>query len=230
MALKLFRAAPLPAPPLEWDAQYMRQFIRVLEIYFSQLDSNTPNYAQSYTADDFYGSGVGIHVPYNQFYSLADQSTAAVDLSAAVQLENTSFTNGISIAGTNDTEITFSEPGIYKVTYSLSFKNTTNEHQDIDIWYRYNDGVTTTDIANSNSKFTIPARKATGDPSYLIAVTAYTIEVANAGDFVELVWAATSTSVTLEHLPAKTYSAGVNPAIPATPSAIVQADFVSKAV
>lgn len=33
----------------------MRQFIRVLENYFSQLDSRTPNNAEKYTADTFNG-------------------------------------------------------------------------------------------------------------------------------------------------------------------------------
>lgn len=230
MALKLFRAAPLPAPPLEWDAQYMRQFIRVLEIYFSQLDSNTPNYAESYTANNFYGDGSGIYVPYNQFYSMADQSLAAIDLSAAVQLENTSFTNSISIAGTNDTEITFSEPGIYKVTYSLSFKNTTSDHQTVDIWFRFNDGLGVSDAVNSNRRFTVSSRKSMGDPSYLVATTSYILHVDVANTYVELMWATSDTNITMEHLPAVAYSAGVTPAIPATPSAIVQADFVSKAV
>jgi hypothetical protein len=55
MALTRFRASPLPNAPTEYDAQYMRQVIRVIETYFSQLDSNTPNYAQSYTADTFNG-------------------------------------------------------------------------------------------------------------------------------------------------------------------------------
>lgn len=55
MALTRFKAAPLPNAPTEYDAQYMRQVIRVIETYFSQLDSNTPNYAQSYTADTFNG-------------------------------------------------------------------------------------------------------------------------------------------------------------------------------
>lgn len=51
MALDNFRASPLPNPPTQWDSQYMRQLIRVLETYFSQLDSNTPNHAQKYTTD-----------------------------------------------------------------------------------------------------------------------------------------------------------------------------------
>jgi hypothetical protein len=55
MALDRFRAAPLPNPPAQYDPQYLRQVIRVLETYFSQLDSRTPNNAQQYTADTFNG-------------------------------------------------------------------------------------------------------------------------------------------------------------------------------
>lgn len=55
MAMDKFRAAPLPNPPTQWDAQYMRQVIRVLETYFSQLDSSTPNFAEKYTATTFNG-------------------------------------------------------------------------------------------------------------------------------------------------------------------------------
>jgi hypothetical protein len=55
MALDRFRAPPLPNPSGEYDPQYVRQLIRTLELYFSQLDSNTPNNAQKYTADTFNG-------------------------------------------------------------------------------------------------------------------------------------------------------------------------------
>jgi hypothetical protein len=55
MALDRFKAAPIPNPPSDYDAQYMRQVIRVIENYFSQLDSRTPNNAEKYTADTFNG-------------------------------------------------------------------------------------------------------------------------------------------------------------------------------
>ena len=235
MALSKFRASPLPNPPVNYDPQYIRQMIRVIETYFSQLDSKTPNYAESYTADDFYGgnlhgNGVDVYVPHNQFYSLVDQSAAAIDQAYAVKLENTSFADGIYISGVNNTRVTFTEPGIYTMTYSLSFTNPTNDTQDIDIWFRYNNGTTTVDVPDSNSRFTIPARKSTGSPSYLIAVTPFTGLAEAAGAWVEVMWRVSSTSVVMEHLPAVAYSAGVTPAIPATPSAIVQANFVSRAV
>lgn len=293
MALEKFKASPLPNPPSQYDPQYIRQVIRVLEIYFSQLDSFTPNQAQSYRADafyggtfngtditgtnvtatnvatenltaadakigaqesgailtqalvsyghsngvqisdsimankfyggTFYGDGRYLSVPYNQFQSKVNQTAAAIDQAYALKLEVTDFADGIYITGANNTRITFKEAGVYKLTYSLAFKNTTNDTQEIDVWFRYNG----TDVADSNSRFTIPPRKSTGSPSYLIAVTAYT-GIATADDvYVEIMWRVSNTAVTLEYLPAVAYSAGVTPAIPATPSALVQADFIS---
>lgn len=288
MALDRFRAPPLPNPPSQYDPQYVRQLVRSIENYFSQLDSNTPNHAEKYTADtfvggsfsgttidatdvstntlealgatvgyqrsngiqtdalisyghrnnrqisddamfgevyanDFFGRGEHITVPYNQFQSQVDQTAASVDTAYALALEITDFVDGIYIAGTNDTEITFTKAGVYKLTYSLSFKNTTNDGQTIDVWFRYNG----TDVTNSNSRFFIPARKSTGDPAFLIAVTAYTGIAQNDNDYVEIMWRVSDTAVTLEHLPAVTANPGVTPAIPGTPSAIVQADFIS---
>ena len=230
MALDKFKAAPLPNPPSQYNPQYIRQVIRVLEVYFAQLDSNTPNHAQTYTADYFYGSGIGLTMPHNQFYSSVDQTAAALDQAYAVKLEHTSFADGIYISGVNNTRVTFTEPGIYTMTYSLSFSNPTNTTQEVNIWFRYHNGTTTIDVPDSNSQFTIPARKSAGVPSYLVAVTPF-MGYAEAKDvWVEVMWSTTSTSVVMEHIPAVAYSAGVTPAIPATPSAIVLANFVSKAV
>jgi hypothetical protein len=50
-----FRFPPLSNAPPAYDAQYIRQVLRTLEIYFSQLDSRTPNNAEKYTADTFDG-------------------------------------------------------------------------------------------------------------------------------------------------------------------------------
>jgi hypothetical protein len=220
MALTKFKVAPLPNAPPEWDQQYMRQVIRVLETYFSQLDSNTPNYAQSYTADYFYGSGVYLTFPYGQFSSDTDQTAAAVDAAYAVTYDQSDFVDGVTLS--NSSRLTVPSDGIYKVTYSLQFKNTMNDVQDADIWLRKNGS----DIANSNSRFSLAARKSTGNPSHLIATTSIMIQLA-ANDYIQVMWHVTDTGVSIEHFPAVTYSAGVTPAIPATPSAFVQVEFVS---
>ena len=74
MALDKFRASPLPNPPAQYDPQYMRQVIRVLETYFSQLDSRTPNNAQKYTADTFNGIAATRNVTTTEKNALAAEA------------------------------------------------------------------------------------------------------------------------------------------------------------
>jgi hypothetical protein len=220
MALTRFRAAPLPQPPAEYDPQHIRQFIRVLESYFSQLDSKTPNFAESYTADFFYGSGIHITVPYGQFQSQTDQTAAAIDVAYAITYDASDFLDGVTLSSSS--RLTVPSAGVYVVSFSIQFKNTTNAVQDIDIWLRKNG----TDIPDTNSRFSIAARKGSGSPSHLIATTPIMVELA-ADDYVQVMWHVTDVGVSIEHFPAVTYSAGVTPAHPATPSAIVQVEFIS---
>lgn len=221
MALDRFKAAPIPNPPSDYDAQYLRQVIRVIETYFSQLDSRAGNNAETYRADFFYGSGVHLTFPYGQFQSQTDQTAAAIDQAYAITYDQSDFLDGVTLS--SGSRLTVPYEGVYNVTYSLQFKNTTNDVQDIDIWLRKNG----TDVPDTNSRFSISARKSTGNPSHLIVTTPIMVELA-ANDYVQVMWHVTDTSVSLEHFPAVTYSAGVTPAIPATPSAIVQVEFMSE--
>ena len=281
MALERFKAAPLPNPPAQYDPQYVRQLIRVLEIYFNQLDSITPNQAQSYRAanfyggtftgtnvnadtvtassmivghadidrvdalyvdtDDlaaqsaiinnvmgdnfyggtFYGDGRFLQLPYNQLTSDQDQTAASVANAYAITLNANDFPNGISIVSSS--QITFAKEGIYNITYSIQLKNTDNSAHDVDIWLRKNG----TDIANSNSRFSLTARKANNDPSHLIAVTPIMVDITADGQYVEIMWRVSNVAVSVEAFAAVTASPGVTPAIPATPSVIVGITHVS---
>lgn len=286
MALDKFKASPLPNPPAQYDPQYLRQLIRVLENYFSQLDSNTPNHAQKYTADEFvggtfsgtditttnvattnlsaqqaaigyqssngiltnalisyghrngsqitdhlmaqdvyadylYGDGRYINTPYNQIVSNSDQTAASVANAYAVTYDVEDYPDGISVV--SNSRITFAESGIYNIVYSIQLKNTNNDLETVDIWLRQ-DG---TDVANTNTRFAVPARKSTGDPSYLVAVTPLMVDITAANQYIEIMWRVSNTAVTIEQLPAVTASPGVTPAIPATPSVIVGVTFIS---
>lgn len=286
MALDRFKAAPLPNPPALWDPQYVRQLIRVLELYFNQLDSRTPNNAEQYSADrfiggsfsgteitatdvntvtleslqailgylvanevradytdtdalhthtaiansimgsdfyggNFYGDGRYLSTPYNQITSDQDQTAASVATAYAVTYNNEDYPDGISVV--SNSQITFAQSGIYNIVYSIQLKNTNNDLETVDIWLRQNG----TDIANSNTRFAIPARKSTSDPSYLVAVTPIMVDITAANQYVEIMWRVSNTTVTIEHLPAVTASPGVTPAIPATPSVIVGITFIS---
>ena len=56
MGMTHFRAPPMPVPSAEYSQPYSTQLIRVLGIYFSQLDSNTPVYSSSFTGGTFEGT------------------------------------------------------------------------------------------------------------------------------------------------------------------------------
>lgn len=227
MALDKFRApGTLPNPPLEWDPQYMRQVLRSIELYFGQLDSRTPNNAEQYSADRFIGGtfsgdGRSVYVPFNEFSSTATQSAAAVDQAYAMTMNVDGYPGDISVV--SNSQITFVHPGVYNVSYSVQLKNTTNDLQTVDIWLRYK-GV---DIATTNTRFAIQPRKSVTEPSYLVAVTPLMVSIPMAADYIQVMYRVSNTAVTIEYLPAVTYSAGVTPAIPATPSVIVSVQFVS---
>jgi hypothetical protein len=198
----------------------MRQVIRVLETYFSQLDSRAGNNAETYTANFFYGSGVHLSFPYGQFQSQTDQTAAAIDTAYAITYDQSDFLDGVTLS--SGSRLTVPTEGVYAVTFSIQFKNTTTNLEDVDIWLRKNG----TDVPDTNSRFGLQPRKGAGNPSHLIATTTIMVELAS-NDYVQIMWHVTNTGVSIEHFPAVTYSAGVTPAIPATPSAIVQVEFMS---
>jgi hypothetical protein len=220
MALDRFKASPIPNPPSDYDAQYMRQVIRVLETYFSQLDSRAGNNAETYTANFFYGSGIHLSFPHGQFQSNVDQTAAAIDVAYPITYTASDFTGGVTLS--SGSRLTVPAAGVYTVTFSIQFKNTTNGVQDIDIWLRKNG----TDVPDTNSRFSIVARKGAGNPSHLIATTPIMVQLA-ANDYIQVMFHVTDVGVSIEHFPAVTAVPGTTPAIPATPSAIVQVEFMS---
>jgi hypothetical protein len=286
MAMERFQAPALPVPPVEYDQRYHTDLIRILRLYFNQLDSLTPNQANSYRADNFYGgnftggdvtadsvttdllnayqayifaltvqattvsylnadaiynrrylgsqamigdvysnyfygNGRYISTAYNQLISNTDQAAGALGTAYAVTYDTTDFPDGITV--TNNSRITFAESGVYVITHSIQFENDSNLTEFVDIWFRYEG----TDIAGSNSRFSMPPRKSVGVPSTLIAVTPFTVDIENDGDYVEIMWHPSDLAVTIEHYNAVAASPGVTPAIPATPSVIVGVTFVS---
>lgn len=126
-----------------------------------------------------------------------------------------------TITGELPSQLTVELSGLYNLQFSAQFINTTNDVQEIDIWFRIN-GV---DVPNSNSQFGIKARKSTGSASRLLASMNFFLEMV-AGDYVEIMWHVSNSGVSLEQFPAVSASVS-SPAIPATPSVIATLSFVS---
>jgi len=169
----------------------------------------------------FYGDGKYIATPYNQLISNTDQAAGSLGTAYAITYDTTDFPDGITI--TSGSRITFADTGVYNITYSIQFENDNNSTETVDIWLRYKG----TDIAGTNSRFSLPPRKSLGVPSTLIAVTPIMVDVEADGDYVEIMWHPSDLAVTIEHYNAVAASPGVTPAIPATPSVIVGVTFIS---
>lgn len=125
------------------------------------------------------------------------------------------------ITGDLPSKIVVSQSGFYNVQFSAQFINTTNDVQEIDIWFRKNG----TNVDNSNSQFGIKARKSTGSASRLIAAMNFVLDLEE-NDYFEMMWRVSDSGVSLEQFPAVTAS-GSTPAIPATPSIILTVSFMS---
>jgi hypothetical protein len=153
--------------------------------------------------------------PYGAFQDSTDQTAANTTTAYAVTFNTTDYSNGVYIS--DSSRLNVRNYGIYNIQFSFQFKNTSNDGQDVDIWFRKNGN----DVASSNSKFYLPARKSTGDPSHLIAAMNYVLEM-NANDYVQVMWRVSDTGVSLEQYPTDT-----NPTRPATPSTIITMSYLA---
>jgi hypothetical protein len=153
--------------------------------------------------------------PYGAFQDSTDQTAANTTTAYAVNFNTTDYSNGVYVS--NSSRLNVRNYGIYNIQFSFQFKNTSNDGQDVDIWFRKNGN----DVAGSNSKFYLPARKSTGDPSHLIAAMNYVLEM-SANDYVQVMWRVSDTGVSLEQYPTDT-----NPTRPATPSTIITMSYLA---
>jgi hypothetical protein len=153
--------------------------------------------------------------PYGAFQDSTNQTAANTTTAYAITLNTTDYSNGIYVS--NSSRINVRNYGIYNLQFSIQFKNTTNDAQDVDIWFRKNG----TNIADSNSRFSLPARRSSGDPSHLIAALNFFLEL-QVNDYVEVMWRVTDTGVSIEH-----FGTSTSPTRPAVPSAIVTMTYVA---
>jgi len=198
----------LPVPPITYSALFQSQNNGVLRTFFIKL----VNAVSSLLGPR---GGKYLNNPYGAFQDSTDQSASNTTTAYPITFNTTDFSNGVTLS--NSSRLNVLDTGIYNIQFSIQFKNTTNDGQDVDIWFRKNG----TNIANSNSRFFLPARKSTGDPSHLIAAMNFFVNL-QASDYIELVWCTTDIGVSIEQ-----YGTATNPTRPTTPSAIVTVSFVS---
>jgi hypothetical protein len=189
MALIGFKAPALPLPRKEYDRGQMELFTNALRLYFNQLDSLTPQQANSYKADNFYGGlfsgdGYGLKLPHIAASDSTDQIAGGDNTATGVKWNT--LEAGYEWTLNSPGSATADFPGVYRITYSLQFINTANAVHYATVWLKVNNN----DVANSATIFTVPARKSAspGEAGYLAAYSEATFTI-DVGDEIELYWA-----------------------------------------
>lgn len=151
--------------------------------------------------------------PCGSFYDTTIQSAALANTAYAMKLNSvdTNATNLCSVA--SGSRITVPESGIYNVQFSAQLQRISGTNaQVVDIWLRKNGNGG--DVSNSNTHVELQ-----GTANYLVTAWNFFIFL-NAGDFIELMWATTTTAIQLYYDVANTIH-------PATPSVIATINRIS---
>jgi hypothetical protein len=175
-----------------------------------RISADTKIILVPYSANAFTDS-----IPYGAFQDSTDQTAASTTVAYPMTFNTTDYSNGVYLS--NSSRLNVRNAGVYNLQFSAQLENQDNAQHDVDIWFRKNG----TNITNSNSKFTVPARKSASIFGHVVAALNFFVELA-ANDYVEIVWRAEDILLSLEQTPA-----GSSPTRPATPSVIATMQAVS---
>jgi len=105
MAMVFFRASPLPRPLREYSEEQFSQMVRVLELYFSQLDSQTPLQAEFFRGQNFFGGF---------FVSGVTDTITAAGATQATATEITTAINNVTVvtAAADGVRLPIAQPGV----------------------------------------------------------------------------------------------------------------------
>lgn len=210
------RAPNLPLAPNQYNALYHESMNNALRLYFTRRDSN-----ESALLGPL--GGEFINNPYIAASDSTDQYADGNDTPTLVQWDAVEIRAGFTL--NPDGTATAPVSGTYKIDFSLQFANNDNEQHDVFVWLKV-DG---TLIANSSSRFTVPARKSATEFGYIVGYSSVVFPAVG-GDKFALYWATDAAAVDggadgiyMEHFPAQTspYER------PANPSAIGSIVFLS---
>lgn len=153
--------------------------------------------------------------PYLAVQDDTDQAATTTTAVNIMSFSTTDYALGASLV--TNTKLTAGYAGLYNIQFSAQLINTTNDVQEVSIWFRKNGS----DVASSNSEFGIKQRKSSGAASRTIAALNFFIALQK-DDYVELAWRPSDIGVSLEH-----FATQSSPTRPATPSIIATMSYLS---
>ena len=149
---------------------------------------------------------------WGSFWDTTNQTAGAINTPQVITINTTDpASNGVSIA--SGSQVTFSNAGVYSLTFSIQFTNTSTANGSTQVWLKKNG----TNLPDTNSHYDVPDKQGSSFSSEILTVN-FVLELA-ASDYIQVFWQTATTSVKLETLAA---SGGY----PRTPSIIFTATQV----
>lgn len=184
------KAPNLPIAPTAYTQQFIEQYSNVLRLYFNAGD-NAMGALLGATGGDY------LRASYGSFYSTATQTASVIDTAYPVTFGTVGIVNGVS-HGVVTSQIKLPSAGVYNIQFSGN-AHTTAGTGNLFFWLRVN----ATNVAATGGK----VATSTSD---VVVSRNYVYEFA-AGDYFEIVWSASVTTV--EFL-----AVAVSAPVPAVPS------------
>ena len=146
---------------------------------------------------------VPIGLSYGTFTSTVDHTLAAINTATPLALNTTEISQGVSI-GSPTSRIVVAESGFYMVAISAQASSSSASAKNVYFWLDKNG----TSIPDTTRVVTI-----TGNATLHPFATTYDVSLL-ASDYIRIMWAADSTAVSLDSIPASAFA-------PAAPSILV---------
>jgi hypothetical protein len=158
----------------------------------------------------------GSQLLWGSFYDTTQQIASVANTAYSVGINTTDpDSHGVSIA--SGSRITFARSGVYSITYSVQFVNTSTSIHEVDIWLRKNGGGSAGNVTASNSKFSVISSHG-GIDGYVIGCVNYVLKLV-ADDYLELIWSTANVATSIQSIPLQ----ASGPAHPASPGIILTA-------
>lgn len=147
---------------------------------------------------------------FGQFSKTSNVSPLAINTAYAAILDNTLITSGVTL-GSPASRIVTANAGLYSFTIALQLASGSASVKNVWVWFRKN-GV---DVANTASKISLESATALATPYKRIFISMA------ASDYMEIMYAADSTNVTLTNVAATAFA-------PAAPALVVNVDQIQQ--
>lgn len=207
----------IPVAPPAYDAAATDQTHNILRLFFNQI-IGVFSAVFGKDKNGQYTGGKYLSFPHGAVQRSTD-ATFAANTATLVTFNVTDFANGMVNVTADGLEV--KQEGIYNYQFSIQWANPDTQIHTGYCWLRINNGVTTTDVPGTASKFDVPAKHGTSD-GYLIVAANFFVSL-NAEEHVEIWAAVNNAQLYMEAYPAQT-TPWVMPSIPSIAASLT---FVS---